>query len=273
MAVVFPVVLVIADGEVLLLLHAEHIGKLDEMAVGLMAAGLAHADDAAAVVDKFLNGGGNRGIAPPFAAGLRGIRVAHVDDHVDVLQDIRILQNVVEADELHVEGRAGQGFDNAEIGIILLVVQGVMHHVIAPGSHPAPAVEDGDALHAVRGGSLHVLIQLAELRADGFHVVHKFRELHGQLQIAAVADAVHGLSQDGASCRHPVDLGFLHGISALVEGIREEVGKKPSFRILHALDIADQTQGRSISHASHHGVQADGLELIHEGLGSDPVIA
>ena len=58
-----------------------------------------------------------------------------------------------------------------------------------------------------------------------------------------------------------------------MEGVREEVGKKPSFRILYALDIADQTQGRSISHASHHGVQADGLELIHEGLGSDPVIA
>ena len=273
MAVILPVVFVVADGEVLLFLHAEYVGQLDEMAVGLMAAGLTHTDDAAAVIDKLLDGGGDHGIAPPFSAGLCRIRIAHVDDHVDVLENIRILQNIVKTDELHIEGSAGQRFDHAEVGIILFIVQGMMHHMVAPGTHFAPAVQYRNPLHAVRGGSLHVLIQLAELRAYGFHIIHKFRELHGQLQISAIADAVHGLSQDGTSCRHPVDLRLLHRITALVEGIREEIRKKSSFRILHAFNIADQAQGGSISYASHHSVQADGLEFVHKRLRADPVIA
>ena len=58
-----------------------------------------------------------------------------------------------------------------------------------------------------------------------------------------------------------------------MEGIREEIGKKSSFRILHAFDIADQTQGSAVSYASHHRVQADGLKFIHKRLSADPVIA
>ena len=58
-----------------------------------------------------------------------------------------------------------------------------------------------------------------------------------------------------------------------MEGIREEIGQKTSFRVFHSLDIADQTQGRAVSNAAHHGIQADGLEFIHERLRADPVIA
>ena len=35
----------------------------------------------------------------------------------------------------------------------------------------------------------------------------------------------------------------------------------------------DEAQRGAVAHAAHHGVQADGLELVHEGLGADPVVA
>ena len=57
-----------------------------------------------------------------------------------------------------------------------------------------------------------------------------------------------------------------------MEGVREEVGQKAPFRVLYALDVRDQAQGGTVAHAAHHGIQTDGLELRHKGLGADPVV-
>ena len=57
-----------------------------------------------------------------------------------------------------------------------------------------------------------------------------------------------------------------------MEGVREEIGQKPALGVLDAGDVADEAQGAAVAHAAHHGVQADGGELRHVGLGADPVV-
>ena len=58
-----------------------------------------------------------------------------------------------------------------------------------------------------------------------------------------------------------------------MEGIREEIGQQPCFRIGNPFDVADQPQGGAISHASHHRVQAHIAKFLHKGFGADPVVA
>ena len=238
-----------------------------------MTRGLTHADEAAAVPHELPDGGGDLRVLPPDAAGVGGVGIAHIDDDIEAVQQGGVLLDVLKADELHVKGRAGQHFDDPGIAVVLLVVEGVVHHVAAPGPHLAPAVQHGHPLNAVGRGALDVLIQLTELAADALHIVHELRELQGQLQVAAVTDAVNGLAQDGAAGCDPVFLGFFHRVAALMERVREEVRQKASFRVLHALNVGDQAQRGAIAHAAHHGIQPNGLELRHKRLGADPVIA
>ena len=180
---------------------------------------------------------------------------------------------VVKADEPHVERRARKRLNYARIAVVLLLIQRVVHHMAAPGAHFAPAVQNGHCLDTIGRGALDVVVQLAELVAHALHIVDEFRERAGQLQITAVADAVDGLAQDGAARRHPVFLRLAHRVAALMEGVREEIGQKASLGIFHARNVADEAQRGAVAHAAHHGVKADGLELVHKGLGADPVVA
>ena len=269
--VLLPVVLVVVEGEAGLLFHTQHAGQLEEAALVLVAAGLAHADQAAAVPDEAPDGGGDLRVLPPDAAGVGGVGIAHVDEHVDLVQKMGVLLHILKAEELHVEGGAAQRLDDAGVAVVLLLVQGVVDHVAAPGADLAPAVEHRHPLDAVGGGALDVVVQLPELVADALHIVDEVGELEGQLQVAAVADAVDGFAQDGPPGGDPVLLGLPHRVAPLVEGVGEEIGQKAPFCVLDALDVRDQPQGAAVAHAAHDGVHAGGGEHIPKGLGADPV--
>ena len=271
--VFFPVVLVVVEGEAVFFLHAQHACKLENVALIRVTGRLTHADKTAAVPDELADSRGDLRVFPPDAAGVGGVGIAHVDNDIQRIQQMRVVLDVLKADELHIKGRAGQHLNDTGIAIVLLVIECVMHHMTAPGPHFAPAVQHGHPLDTIGCGALDVLIQFAELVADALHIVHELRELQGQFQVAAVADAVDGLAQDGAAGSDPVLFGFPHRVAALVEGVREEVRQKTSFGVLHALNVGDQAQGGAVAHTAHHGIQSDGLELRHEGLGADPVIA
>ena len=223
-------------------------------------------------MDKTLHRSGDGRVLPDSPTGVGGVAVAHVDQYVDPVQHRGVGLHLVETDELHVVGGAGQGLDHSGIGVVLLLVQGVVDHVAAPGPGPAPAVQHGHPLHTVGGGALDVVIQLPELAADALHVVDELGELAGQLQVAAVADAVDGFSQNGPAGGDPVLLGLPDGVAPFMEGIGEEVGQEPPLGVLHPGDVSDEPQGGAVTHAPHHRVQADGLELVHVGLGADEVV-
>ena len=150
-----PVIFVIAQGEAGLLLHAQGAGQLEVVALVLVAGGLAHADKAAAIPNEAANG--DVAVLPGRAASMGGVAVAHVDDHIDVVQNLGVGLDVIKADEAHIEGGAGQGLDHAGIRIILLLVNRVVDHVTTPGALLTPAVEHGHGLHAVGGGPLDIL--------------------------------------------------------------------------------------------------------------------
>ncbi len=137
--------------------------------------------------------------SPVLPAGICRVGASHIEYNINIFQDIRILPDIVKADKFHIKGGTAQCLDNTGIGIILL-----------------------------RRGSLYVVVQGPELLADTLHIVDEIRELHSQLQVSAVTDPVDGLSKDSSSSCHPFYLCLLHRVAALVEGIREEVGKKTS---------------------------------------------
>ena len=189
-----PVVLVIAQSEAGLLLHAQYPGQLEIAALVLVARGLANPNEAAAAPDELLHRRGDSRVLPDRPAGVGGVPIPHVDEYVDAVQHTGVGLDVIEADKPHLVGSSGQGLDHPGVGVILLLVQGVMDHVAAPGPGLAPGVEDGHRFDAVGGGPLDVVVELPELVADALYIVNERGEPAGQLQIAAVADAVDGFS-------------------------------------------------------------------------------
>ncbi len=273
MAVALPVVFVVAQGKSPLLLHAKHAGKLEEVSVCLVGSGLSDTDNSAALIYKTLYRGGNLRIAPPLSSGMGRVRIAHIDKHVNILQKIRILLKILKADKAHVKGSSGERLDNPRIRIVLLEIDGVMHHMAAPCAHLSPAVQHCDLFHTIRHTALNIVIQLPELVADRFHIIHKFREIQRKLQISAIADPVDRLAQDRPPGRNPVNLCLLHRISALMEGVREKVRQKSSLTVGYSLDIADQAQSGAVPHAPHDSVQTHFLEFLHKRLRPDPVVS
>ena len=224
-------------------------------------------------MDKALDGSGNIRILPDLAAGVGGVAVTDVDKDVNAVQHLRVSLDVVKADKLHIKRRTGQRFDNARIAVILLLVQRMVNHVAAPRALLPPAVQHSHGLDAVGRGTLDVLVQFAELVADALDIVEELRELAGQLQVASVADAVNGLAQDGAASGDPVLLGFAHRVAALVEGIGEEVGQEAALGVLDAGNVGNQAQGAAVADTADNGIHAGLLELGHERLAADPVVA
>ena len=273
MIVLVPVVLIYIQGEPCLFLHAHHSRKLEEMSLILVRSRFSDSDKPAAVVDESLHSSDDLLVCPVIPACISGIRVAHVQDHVDVVQDIRILPDIVKTDELHVERRAAQRLNDPCVGVVLFVVDRVVHHMVPPCAHLAPAVEDCDFFDAVRSRAFDIVIQCPELIAYTLNIVDEFRELHRKLQVTAVSDPVDGLPEDRPSRCHPVDFRFFHRIPALMECIREEIRKEAPLCISDSFDIADQPESRSVSNAPDDCVQTDALELIHERLHADPVVA
>ena len=149
----------------------------------------------------------------------------------------------------------------------------MVNHVAAPRALLPPAVQHSHGLDAVGRGTLDVLVQFAELVADALDIVEELRELAGQLQVAAVADAVNGLAQDGAASGDPVLLGLAHRVAALVEGIGEEVGQEAALGVLDAGNVGNQAQGAAVADTADNGIHAGLLELGHERLAADPVVA
>ena len=149
----------------------------------------------------------------------------------------------------------------------------MMHHVVAPGTHFAPTVENGNFLDAVGCYTADVVVKRPEFIADVFDIVNKIGELKRQLKIAAVADTGNRASENGSSCRYPVDLGFGDRVAAFVENIGEEVGQKASLGIFYALDVAEKAEGCSVAYTSDNCIKTDGFKFLHERLHADPVVA
>lgn len=178
-AVFVPVVFIVIEGEAGLLFHAQHAGKLEITALIRVAARLTNADQSAAAPHKAPDGRRDRRVFPNEAAGMRRVAIADIQKHIYAIQHLGVGLDVVKADELHIERRTGQCFDDACIAVILLLVQGMVHHVAAPCAGLAPAVQHGNGLAAIGRCALDVRIQLAEFIADAFHIGQKLRELAG----------------------------------------------------------------------------------------------
>ena len=271
--VLIPVVLVVVEREAGFFLYAHHAGQLQVTALVLVASRLTNADEAAAIVYECFHGAGDFSILPNSTAGVCGIAVAHVDDDINLVQNRRILFDVVKADELHIKRSAGQRFDNACIAVILLLIQCMVYHVATPAAALTPAVQNSHGLDAIRCGALDVFIQHAELVANALDVINKLGEFQSQLQVAAVSDTVNRLTQNCAASSYPVLLALFHRVAALVEGIGEEVRQEAALGVFYAGDIADQTQGGTVAHAAYDSIQTDGFELVHKRLGADEVVA
>ena len=108
----FPVVLVVVQGKAGFLLNAQQGSQLQIVALILVTGGFTNTDEAAAVMDKLADCCGNCGIFPLGATGVGGVTVTDVDDYINIVQNGCIIANIVEGDELHIEGGAGQSFDD-----------------------------------------------------------------------------------------------------------------------------------------------------------------
>ena len=93
-----PIVLIVVQREAGFLLNAQNICQLQVVALVLVAGGLTDTDEAAAVMDKLTDCGGNDSILPLSTAGVSSIAVTHIDDDINGVQDRGILSDIVEGD-------------------------------------------------------------------------------------------------------------------------------------------------------------------------------
>ena len=94
--VLLPVVFVVVEGEAVFFLHAQHGGKLENVALIRVTGRLTHADKAAAVPDELADSGGDLRVFPPDAAGVCGVGIADIDIELTEDTKARIAKNVAE---------------------------------------------------------------------------------------------------------------------------------------------------------------------------------
>src|SRR5699024_4876618 len=119
-----------------LFLHTHRCRELKEMSLILVSRRFSDSDESSSVVDKSLYGGDDRLVRPVLSSCIGCISVSHIQYHVDVIQDRRILPDVVKTDKHHLKRSPAQSFDHTCIGVVLLVIDRMMHHMVPPGTHP-----------------------------------------------------------------------------------------------------------------------------------------
>ena len=94
---------------------AQHMGHAEEGVVARQGGGFIHADEAAAVIDKFCQLADQLFALPGVAAAPGVARAARVDHHVHPVQ--RAPLRVLKGNELHLHRQAGQGFVDVDEGV------------------------------------------------------------------------------------------------------------------------------------------------------------
>ena len=180
---------------------------------------------------------------------------------------------VVEADEPHVHAHAGQGFQNAVVGVGLLVGQGVCHGERHPGAHLAPGIQNRHVELTFGGHPTGAVVDVAEFVGDMGHRVHELRELGGQGEVATVAHTADRRTQDRAAGLTPVVEAFDARVVALVERVGEEVRQEASFRVFDARNVRDHAGGGAVSDGADDRIQTQLFEPVLIRFGTDPLVA
>ena len=197
------IVLVGAHGEAKLSVHAENVAQLEVASLILAGSGFSHTDKAAALIHETAQGADQFGIFPDLSAAESGVSIPGVYDNPD--GRINSLFHLLKRNEFHIDGHTAQCFNHTYIGIDFAVPESVVHLVCHPAAQISPTVEDSHLKGCgVCLGSLHVGMDLPELRHNLTDAVNKTGPLVCQFQIAAVADSVHGRAQDCPARFQPV---------------------------------------------------------------------
>ena len=174
------VVLVSTQREAHLTVHAHHVGQLEVPPLMLVCGGLTHADEAAALVHKFADGGHDLFVDPILGAAEGGVGIPDVDDDADALGNA--VADVIKINELNIERHTAQALQHTFGRVGLAVVNGMMHLVAHPLAQAAPAVEDGHLERRHVGlGALHIFVDLAEFTHHVLNFVDKTRPVAGEL--------------------------------------------------------------------------------------------
>ena len=255
------------------LIDAQHVRHAEEGVIAGHSGGLAHADERAAVVHKF----GqlfHQLIALPGVAAAPGVPgPARVDDHVRAVQ--RAVFRILKGNEFHIHRQSGQGLVDVDqgvhIGFMEVAGQG-------PGPQAAPSVQYGHP--DGQGVGVPFLLQgfdAAEFIADLLDGVHEGGVILGQVQIAAQADAVHALAQQGPAGALPVVHGVLFRVASFGEGGQpaqahgEQIRMQPDFVGRHIGPRA-QAAFKTGENALDQAVKADGGKALAIGLQAHPAV-
>ena len=122
------------------LVNPQHICQLEEPPVAMNRRRLPNAHKPAAVIDKLPHSRHNPVVQPRLAAGKSRTRRPGVDDNVNILRD-PLLLNLIKAQKYHIHAGPAQRLQHPEIGIGLLIPQGMGHHKSLPRPDLSPAVK------------------------------------------------------------------------------------------------------------------------------------
>ena len=75
---------------------------------------------------KSANGGSDLCVFPPAAAGMGGITVAHADEHIQAVEEIGLLPDILKTDKGHVKRRTAERLNHAGVAVVFLLVQGMV---------------------------------------------------------------------------------------------------------------------------------------------------
>ena len=87
-------------------LYTEYVSKLEEMSLILMTGRFADTDNSSAVVNESADRFDDLRVFPPFSSCMRRICIPDIDDHIDIVKDRRIIQNILEVDKYNVKRRS-----------------------------------------------------------------------------------------------------------------------------------------------------------------------
>ena len=199
-----------ADPRAGVLVDAQYMGQAEVGAVAAHGGGLAHADEAAALMDE-PGHGLHQPVGLPGVAAAPGVaRPARVDHHVHIVQ--RAVFHILEGHELHVHRQAGQSLVDVNQVVLVRLMEVAGQR---PGPQLAPGVHHRHPARQGVGRAMAVhLHNAAELNGHVLDGVIELGEIEGQVQVAAQADAIHRLAQQRPADMLPVLQGVPGGIAA-----------------------------------------------------------
>ena len=173
------IVFILAHCETDFLVHPQHIRESKKSPLLFISRRFTYADKSMPFMHPTAHSRQDTIVIPIFPARIRGIRLAYIDNDVNIRID-PFLTDIVKGNKLYFDGKPRKSFQHSLIGVYLLIPQFMRYHMRLPAAQAAPAIQHRNGQAAIRLPFRRDLVNRAEFVTDLRNTADERRKLGSQ---------------------------------------------------------------------------------------------